>query len=156
MHLSRYLKIYPYRKEPGYLLFFSTKRASKVLLPESVMESIEKGVVIESDEYTLSGLGILVPDRDEEKREMLHSIDAMNREATKFGAIVVMNLDCNLACTYCYEDGMKGTHYMSSKTADLLIDFIKRNALEKRKHVHLDFYGGEPLLSVDLIKDISR
>ena len=156
MHLSRYLKIYPYREEPGYLLFYSTKKASKVLLHESVMESIEKGAVIGTDENTLSSLGILVPDRDEEKREMLRSIDTSNREATKFKSIVVMNLDCNLACIYCFEEGVKGAHYMSSKTADLLIDFIKRNALAEGKHVHLDFYGGEPLLSFGLIKDISR
>jgi len=156
MHLSRYLKIYLYREEPGYLLFFSTKKASTVLLHESVMESIGKGAVIESDEDTLSSLGILVPDRDEEKREMLHSIDISNREATKFRTVVVMNLDCNLACRYCFEEGMKGTHYMSSKTADLLIDFIKKNALAGGKHVHLEFYGGEPLLSFGLIKDISR
>jgi uncharacterized protein len=156
MYLSRYLKIYPYTEEPGYLLFFSTKRGSKVLVHESTLKSIEEGKVAGSDEETLVSLGFLVPDRDKEKKEMRHLIDAANREAAKFSAIVVMNLDCNLACKYCYEGDMKGRHYMSTKTVDLLIDFIMRNAITEGKHVNIDFYGGEPLLSYNLISNISR
>jgi uncharacterized protein len=156
MYLSRYLKIYPCSEKPGYLLFFSTKRGSKVLVHESTLKSIEEGNVAGPDEETLTSLGFLVPDRDEEKREMLQVIDAANREAVKFDAIVVMNLDCNLACRYCFEGDMKGRHYMSTEAVSLLIDFIGRNALAEGKHVNIDFYGGEPLLSYNLIRDISK
>jgi len=51
---------------------------------------------------------------------------------------------------------MKGNLYMSDETADHLIDFIKDNFPEHKKSLLIDFYGGEPLLSIRLIKSISR
>jgi uncharacterized protein len=44
---------------------------------------------------------------------------------------------------------------MSAETADLLVAIIEREHLAKGRKVSLDFYGGEPLLSVDLIRSIS-
>ncbi len=69
--------------------------------------------------------------------------------------MAVMNLDCNLACTYCYEGKQRGHHYMSTETADLLVKYCEENFLQQGKDLIIDFYGGEPLLSLDLIKSIS-
>ena len=44
---------------------------------------------------------------------------------------------------------------MSPETADLLVEMIEREHIAKGRKVSLDFYGGEPLLSVDLIRSIS-
>ncbi len=156
MHLSKYLKIYPHKEKPDYHLFYSTKKASIILLHESTLESMGEGSLSPSDEDTLAELGFLVPDLDKERDEMLSLIDEANKRRKRFNAVVVMNLDCNLRCRYCYEEGMKGRFYMSSETADLLIDFIERHYLADGKTVHLDFYGGEPLLSIELIKYISK
>lgn len=156
MQLSNYIKIYSYREKPDYLLFYSTKRASIILLYESILKSIYEGGLSASDEETLCKLGFLVTDLKEEKEEMLGILDETNKRKKRFNAIVVMNLDCNLACKYCYEGSMKGSHYMSPETAELLIDFIEKNHLAKGKDIHIDFYGGEPLLSFELIKYISK
>ena len=155
MRLSRYVKIFPYSKDHDYLLFFSTRKASKILLHKSILKSLDRGDISPSDERTLSRLGFLVTDLDEEKKEMLGILDAANRRINKFTAIVVMNLDCNLSCRYCYEGGMKGKFYMSSGTANQLVGFIERFHLNEGRSVEVDFYGGEPLLSPGLIKDIS-
>ncbi len=80
-----------------------------------------------------------------------------NRLSAKFTAQVVLNLDCNLACTYCYEGGMKGRHYMSPETARLLAEMVERDAyIARGKGVELSFYGGEPLMSLDLIVSLSE
>ena len=155
MHLSKYLKIYPYKEQPDYGLFFSTKKASIIRLDKSTLKSIDDGELSPSDENTLSELGFLVPDADREKKEMLSFFDELNKR-NKLNAMLVMNLDCNLGCKYCYEEGIKGKLYMSAETAERLIDLIERNYLSHGKTVHLDFYGGEPLLSLELIKDISK
>jgi len=156
MHPSRYVKIFPYKETPGYHLLFSTKQASVILLHESTLKSIGDGDLSQSDKDTLSELGFLVPDTNKEKEEMLGFIDEINEKKNRLNAVAVMNLDCNLGCRYCYEGGMKGKFYMSSETANLSIDFIERNYISNGKAVHLDFYGGEPLLSLELIKDISK
>lgn len=156
MHLSHYTKIYPYKEKPGYLLFYLTKKASTILLKETVYKSISDGTISLPDKETLSILGFLVNDINEEKKSMLHFLDKINSKNTHFNLIVVMNLDCNLSCLYCFESAMKGKFCMSQETADLLVDFIKNSFTHDKKSFNLDFYGGEPLLSVELIKCISK
>ena len=69
--------------------------------------------------------------------------------------MVVLNLDCNFACVYCYEGTMKGKHYMSVRTADQLMAFIRREFSDEKDALRIDFYGGEPLLSMGLIRHIA-
>jgi len=156
MQLSHYLKIYPYQENPGQLLLFSTKKASKILLTQETFQSIEKGTLSSPDEALLSKLGMIVDDREEEKRAMFALLDRLNTNNSGLNITVVLNLDCNFACIYCYEGDMKGKLYMSDKTADRLIHFIKHNFPENKKSLVMDFYGGEPLLSIGMIKFISQ
>jgi uncharacterized protein len=155
MELSRYIKIYPYEEKPHYFMLFSTKKASTVLLHETTLRAIDNGLLSSSDEETLSPLGFLVPDIDEERKEMLGILDDANNKITRLNVVAVMNLDCNLACRYCFEGKIKGNLYMSSETAQLLINFIE-GYLEKGKNVNIVFYGGEPLLSTEIVKHISN
>ena len=156
MQLSHYLKIYPYEEKPGYLLLYSTKKASMVLLKEDTYQAMKKDTLSASDETLLSKLGMIVPDREEEKRSVFGFFDDLNAKNTGLNITVVLNLDCNFSCIYCYEGDMKGNLYMSGSTADLLIDFIKEKFTKDKKSLLVDFYGGEPLLSVGLIKSISQ
>ncbi|MCD6137880.1 MAG: geopeptide radical SAM maturase [Deltaproteobacteria bacterium] len=155
MQLSRYLKVYPCRERAGYLLLFSTKKASKILIKKETYHAMKKGLLSPSDEALLSRLGFIVEDREAEKRAMLNFFDDANSRDPVLNIIVVLNLDCNFSCIYCYEGDMKGKLYMSDETAGGLIDFIKERFTEDKKTLLIDFYGGEPLLSIGLIKSIS-
>ncbi len=156
MKLSKYIKIFKYDNEPDTLILYSIKRASTVLVPESVLKSIEDGSIDKDDADTLKDLGLIVSDINEEMNEVSGFIEKTNKQSKMFTALIVLNLDCNLGCKYCFEGTMKGRHYMSSETADMIIDFIKERYIANGKSVHLDFYGGEPLLSAGLIKYISE
>ncbi len=73
----------------------------------------------------------------------------------------IVTHQCNLRCTYCYEHH-KGEEKMSLDTAKKCIDLLfaedaKHSQLVNEKDAHgiiLDFIGGEPLLEIDLIRDI--
>ncbi|HEY6873553.1 MAG TPA: geopeptide radical SAM maturase [Geobacteraceae bacterium] len=154
MRLSTYLKIYP--DGPGHYILYATRRAAVVRVPELVLRQIEEGALPEADQQTLVRLGILVPDSETEKIEVLNRFAEANRLSKRFSAIVVVNLDCNLACPYCFEEGVRGRHAMNAGTADQLVAMVERDHLAKGRRVSLDFYGGEPLLSRGLIVSISR
>ena len=156
MHLSKYIKTYPCRENPAYLLLFSTRWFSKIRIPYSVMQVIEQGTLSLVNEQTLSRLGFLVHDRDAERQEMLNAMVDANRRSKKCHITAVLNLDCNLACLYCFEGNRKGKHYMSDETADVLVNFATQKYIHHGKDLCMDFYGGEPLLSLDLIRDMSR
>ncbi|PXV86890.1 uncharacterized protein C8E03_11190 [Lachnotalea glycerini] len=65
--------------------------------------------------------------------------------------------DCNLRCEYCVYSGnyLNRSHdkkIMSLETAQNAIDFLIQNSSESDR-VCIGFYGGEPLLNFDVIKD---
>jgi uncharacterized protein len=156
MNLSRYLKYYPSSENPRNIILFSTWRLSKIEIREETFRAIEKGEVSPENEKLLAGLGMLVPDREEEKRTAISIFDRVNKYSPGMDFIVVMNLDCNFACKYCFEGGLKGLLYMQKETADRLVDFIKERFTDNKNTLLVDFYGGEPLLSIGLIRHISR
>ncbi len=155
MQLSRYLKIFHCTDQPDNHLLYSTRTSASVLVDDVTLLDTRKGTLPQEEETTLARLGILVNNRDEERAMMHNILEKVNAQRTAFNGIVVLNLDCNLACPYCYEDNFRGRHYMSTATADLLVETIQCNQIEQGRDVTLSFYGGEPLLSIPLIKAIS-
>ena len=155
MYLTRYLKIFPNPDNPGRLILFSTRRCSVLSVPENTLQRIENSALPEAERETLVRYGIIVPDLEREREEMLTRFDRANERSRRFSAIVVLTLDCNLACGYCFEEGVRGKKEMSGETADLLVDWVEREHLAKGRKASIDFYGGEPLLALDLIRSIA-
>ena len=64
--------------------------------------------------------------------------------------------DCNLRCRYCFAD--EGAYhstreFMSEETAKAAIDFLLKNS-GNRRVLEVDFFGGEPLMCLERIKNI--
>ncbi len=64
--------------------------------------------------------------------------------------------DCNLRCRYCFAD--EGAYhsereFMSEETAKKAIDFLLENS-GNRKVLEVDFFGGEPLMCLQTIKNV--
>ena len=156
MYLSRFLKAYPSEDMPDKLILFSTKRASKIIVSKGTFQSMEKGELFPEDEALLLKLGMIVHDRDEERQAVLGLMDEINESDPGLSLMVGLNLDCNFSCVYCYERDMKGNLYMSDATTGRLVDFIRGNFPENKTFLRVDFYGGEPLLSLGLIKSLSN
>ncbi len=155
MQLSHYLKVYPCDQKPGHVILFSTRKASIVRLKEKIFQAIEKGGLSPKTEVLLLKLRMIVPDRDEEQQAMLEYFENLHKLDTAVDFTVILNLDCNFACTYCYEGDLKGKHYMSDETALDMLTFMKDRFEDGKKSISIDFHGGEPLLSADLIKRVS-
>ncbi|MCM0081705.1 geopeptide radical SAM maturase [Geomonas sp. Red32] len=155
MHLSRYLKIYPSNEKPGYFLLFSTLRSSTALVSGATLSTALTGSKMGIEGETLRKLGMLVEHPSIEREQVRTLIERANAQNRKYRAVVVLNLACNLDCSYCYEGGFRNEQYMSRDTAQLLVETLKRDQIALGLDVNLVFYGGEALLSEDLIRFIS-
>ena len=63
--------------------------------------------------------------------------------------------DCNLACSYCYQHN-KTHNSMDFATAKQIIDTVLNDDdILNKKAIILEFIGGEPLLKIDLISQIT-
>lgn len=156
MQLSRYLKIFPAPQQPGYMLLYSTKKASMTLLSEEVFSRIEQGDPPEELVEPLMKLGMLVEDAEGERKEVFNFLRDINRLNPNLRVSVILGMECNFSCPYCYEGSLKGRHAMTDETADQLVAYIKERFTPEKKKLVLDFYGGEPLLYTKRIKYIAE
>lgn len=69
------------------------------------------------------------------------------------GLVLAPTLACNFACPYCYETAKPGM--MSMEVQDSIIEMVEDTAKTKND-VSLTWYGGEPLLAKDIIKNLSK
>lgn len=155
MHLSRYLKVYPAPHLHDHFMLYSTYRGSLALVSGANLRAAEAGAESGPEAAALARLGMLVEDPNLERAQMRSLLERANGRGRSFKAIVVLNLDCNLNCGYCYEGGFRGEHYMSPETAQLLVQ-TARDRMSRGMNVSLSFYGGEPLLSRQLIRAVSE
>ena len=74
-------------------------------------------------------------------------------QSTSFSPTLCVTHNCNLSCIYCYQKN-KDHSKMSFDTAKSCIDDIFFNIPQNTSLIEISFIGGEPLLEIDLIKDI--
>lgn len=79
-----------------------------------------------------------------------HGLDKYDR--TLLNMSIAPTMACNMACEYCYEANKHGR--MSREVIGAIIGTVQRHSPEIRR-LDLGWYGGEPLLALDIIDLIS-
>jgi len=100
---------------------------------------IQEGIVINFDEKAM--------------------MEVLSRKACSFSKslkiTICPTLDCNFNCPYCFENHKKGK--MSLETQDNIIKLIENiYNYNKIKFLSVTWYGGEPLLGIDIIDSLSQ
>lgn len=98
--------------------------------------------------------GFIVPKDFDETEIAIHNKRLMQFDSTMYQVMINTTLDCNLRCWYCYEDLIPG-----SKLNTDVIEAIKKNIefeYDKApyKVLKVSFFGGEPFLDFEGIKNI--
>lgn len=124
--------------------YIKAKYEDKTALPELPKEKIKE---IESDVADLISQGLFL--KEEVKTYPLKSNEV------KALCLHICH-DCNLRCRYCFAD--EGAYhaareFMSEDTAKRAIDFLIENS-GNRKVLEVDFFGGEPLMCLNTIKNV--
>ena len=124
--------------------------------PEDILEELSKEY---SEEELIEVYGELL---ELQKAGQLFSEDDYERftDMMKGAPIKSMCLhishDCNLRCKYCFAstgDFGKGRKLMPVETGKKAIDFLLTHS-GNRHNLELDFFGGEPLMNWDAVKEI--
>lgn len=65
--------------------------------------------------------------------------------------------DCNLACSYCFELDGRNKNKMTKETARKGLEFLCNNAIKNgEREFHVMLFGGEPLLNLEVVKEIFK
>lgn len=130
----------PFQKEcPGEVV----KKLSKSYKGDDIRECYEEIVSLYND-------GILFSEDDYEKF-------ALSAVASPVKAMCLhISHDCNLRCKYCFAstgDFGQGRKLMDLETGKRAIDFLIEKSAD-RYFLELDFFGGEPSMNFDAVKQI--
>ncbi|MCL2839933.1 MAG: SPASM domain-containing protein [Defluviitaleaceae bacterium] len=99
--------------------------------------------------------GFLIDDGQDDDLVNILKMKALtiNYSSDKLYLTVAPTKECNFDCAYCYEKNRVPSK-MSDEIEDNLITFIKNHKLVNK--VFITWYGGEPLLEFNKIKNISK
>ena len=85
-------------------------------------------------------------------------IDFKKRQTVVKALCLHIAHDCNLACRYCFAE--EGEYHgrralMSFEVGKKALDFLIANS-GNRKNLEVDFFGGEPLMNWQVVKDLVK
>jgi uncharacterized protein len=95
----------------------------------------------------------IYPDYQDELQALRFGHQRSRFDQTGVGLSIAPTLACNMACKYCYEGSKEGK--MQPDVVEAVLDFVERRATSFRK-VDISWYGGEPLLAMDVVEDITQ
>jgi uncharacterized protein len=154
--LSPYCKSFPCPDRPHQRLLYSTRKASLLLLPAEAVSKLERGEPLPPEMIEpLRRTGMLVADIEIEKAIASGLPAEINRLSSGLAVAVILTMNCNFSCRYCYEGTLKSRQAMSEETGRQLVQYVKARFRPGHKKVILDFYGGEPLLAKERIRQIA-
>lgn len=162
--LSRYNHFHGWRN--GSYLAFNARSGAVALLDSSHYATFERlaqkirsnwtGPLADEEEELLKQMryGSFACDDDFSELDWLKFEHNKARfDETTLGLVIAPTMACNMACTYCFEGNKQGR--MSDETVQAVLDFIDRRA-GTLKGLDIDWFGGEPLLAMDIIERLSR
>jgi uncharacterized protein len=83
-------------------------------------------------------------------------VDLWDKQSVVKALCLHVSHDCNLRCKYCFAStgSFQGDRLlMSGEVGKKAIDFVIKNS-GKRRNIEIDFFGGEPLMNFDVVKEI--
>ncbi len=134
----------------------NTLSGAVIILEKSEYEALRIGNVdyFSLDvQHALNKQGILVDSNLDEIALLRHTYFYCKYEKSEAHLTICPTLECNFACPYCYETEEHGV--MNESTQEQIIFFIKNLLSKDVKILYVTWYGGEPLLCIDIIEKIS-
>ncbi|MCX5701618.1 MAG: SPASM domain-containing protein [Candidatus Omnitrophica bacterium] len=167
MKLSRFNLCVENYPEQGENLLFNTRTQALIKInPElkGLLDSLEKlkvedlGLITRGHLAALKENGIIVEDENEEEAKLKDFFRQLKYDSSflPFEVTILTTYACNFRCVYCFEESVKEDVFLDKETSDLIIKWLIQRAEEKKfKRIFLVYYGGEPLLNIRPIYDIS-
>lgn len=143
-----------------YMLLYNTYSLKYRWISKPEYADIKDNLTIDIGDVPveLAESGFIVPvDIDEIQRLKDEAYSKVNHPENMFISIFT-TLACNYRCVYCFEkDQLCNSDHMTIETADETIAFIKRyrEKYNVNNPVHIKWFGGEPLLNMEIIRYIT-
>jgi uncharacterized protein len=158
MQLSRFVVSYP-NVRPGEHVLYSVLEDRYVGVDDLTLQALDEwkagrapagGAEQETRDVLLED-GFLVRERAEDDAHLRAYLDKASQGIPGTMFVTLMpTLQCNLACTYCFQKEHPQFNKMSSPTEQATLEWILRTVDERGlRKLHVHYFGGEPTTRKD-------
>lgn len=149
------------RGRAGLLLVHNTSTGRSMLVSEPVWTAattaaIDPDAADESTRATVETLvdrGYLVDDHVDENATFLNDFDRRRLAPTRINPIIAFTTGCNIACTYCYEEGVHALT-ITEEVITATVRWLERRVVyDGVREIVPNLFGGEPFLHPNLVLD---
>ena len=167
MQFSFYTITIPDYPNPGEYLLYNTRTHAMIKINHELKDLIDH---FSQPDYfhlrfqyaeeivQLHKSGILCASKEEDltrlkahMEQIKYSVDTKSLFVT-----ILTTYACNFKCVYCFEEISRVNEKMTMETAGETMDWIKSRVLKLGiRSLHLNFYGGEPLLNLPILEYIA-
>lgn len=130
------------------LVIFNTFSRNAVLMETSEIKELDEPLL-----NILFKLGILVESKKEEKKEWEVRYSKDKEDLSYIDLTILLTLNCQMRCVYCFE-GKKNTSTLTPSIMNDILLFLK-NRIGACKKLRVTWFGGEPLLAYNRLKEMS-
>ncbi len=161
---SCYNHFFPYRE--GYYLAFNATTGAVAMMTAENYAMYQKLCVLLSDGQS-SSLGepekellkqlqygkFVIEDDCSELDQLRFRYRRARYDPLSLSLVIAPTMACNMACSYCFEGNKNGR--MAPRVVEALVAFVENQA-RVLNEVQITWYGGEPLLALDVMEDIAE
>lgn len=160
MKVSKYNFFYKGDSDSEWVLFNSRTGALSQIEQEyyDALQNLEKkGIPIQDEEQCkqLKVNGYILDDDVDELALVRYAFNKDKYDSTSLSLTIAPTMQCNFGCVYCFEKNSDHGSRMNVEVSEKIIDFIQRKA-STTSSLHITWFGGEPLLHVDIIYSLSQ
>ncbi|MCM1540217.1 MAG: radical SAM protein [Blautia sp.] len=143
--------------EENYSYIANTLTGCQIQVTKKEILGVKNAKITEFDKDELTILednGIIVDFELDEMQLLRNAYNSCKYTNKKATITIAPSLSCNFECVYCYEN--KNNEYMSEKTQNQVLHFLESLLTDNQiSELNICWYGGEPLLQMDIIKKLS-
>jgi uncharacterized protein len=97
--------------------------------------------------------GFLIPDERDELAQLEAQYRHERESRANLSLTIAPTINCNFRCTYCYQE--HPNKKMGQEVQDALVERVRKAAAGGRS-ISVTWFGGEPLLALDVVEALSQ
>lgn len=142
-----------YKNEKGILVFNSISKKILIVNDEKELEEARTDSPANSKAQSFLLKNNFLVNSGIDENAVARFSELEGKASNDLSIMILPTTACNFKCVYCYEQYKPLT--MSEEVKKRLKLYLRRS-IPSFRSVHIDWFGGEPLLMKDLIYDISE
>lgn len=159
MKKSKYNIFYKNQNVSDKIVFYNTLSNALAIIDEShydlYQDYVNNNIELETEflENLISG-GFIIDDITNEVEKLKNDFFTLKNNKDILQITIAPTLLCNFKCPYCFELEHQNNIFMSEVTQEKILEIINKN-IKDIKELVIIWYGGEPLLAIDILEKMS-